>query len=106
VHAFVGPDADGRSRRWPLREGTIMDPNTFRLHRPDQDEPMMFPVDEARRKALLPHERKALANSGLPTSAEDLLEALETMSRRIDDLARELNVLGHFDDGDDGPRAA
>jgi hypothetical protein len=83
-----------------------MDPNTFRLHRPDQDDSMMFPVDEARRKALLPHERKALANSGLPTSAEELLEALETMSRRIDDLARELNVLGHFDDGDDGPRAA
>ena len=41
----------------------------------------------------------------LPESASDVFDALEDMSRRIDDLARELNCLGFFDD-DDGPRAA
>jgi hypothetical protein len=33
------------------------------------------------------------------------LQAVESISRRIDDLARELNCLGFFDD-EDGPRAA
>lgn len=84
-----------------------MDSHTFRLHRPDEDEPIPFPVEEARHRALSPTERAALAKSGLPTSAEDVLEALDTMSRRIDDLARELNVIGYYDDpDDDGPRAA
>ena len=43
--------------------------------------------------------------AGLTESAGQVQEAIETMSRRIDDLARELNCLGYFDD-DDGPRAA
>jgi hypothetical protein len=35
------------------------------------------------------------------------LAAIEHVSRRIDDLARELNCLGYFDDAfDDWPRAA
>lgn len=43
----------------------------------------------------------------MPASAGHALEAIETMSRRIDDLARELDCLGYFDDGDDDrPRAA
>jgi hypothetical protein len=37
---------------------------------------------------------------------EELLGAFETMSRRINDLARELKCLGYFDDEDDRPRAA
>ena len=45
--------------------------------------------------------------TSLPKSAEEMFDALDTMSRRIDDLARELHCLGYFDDdGDDGPRAA
>lgn len=44
---------------------------------------------------------------GLPESADDVLSALDEMSRKIDDLAKELNCLGYFDDDDDdGPRAA
>ena len=43
---------------------------------------------------------------GLPESAEDVFDALDQMSRKIDDLARELNCLGHFNDDDDGPKAA
>ena len=40
-------------------------------------------------------------------SASDVIDALQTVSRRITDLARELKCLGYFDDGDDGrPRAA
>lgn len=42
-----------------------------------------------------------------PESADELLELVDSVSRRIDDLARELNLLGHFpDDDDDPPRAA
>lgn len=83
-----------------------MDSHSFRLHQPDQDEPIPFPVEQARHRTLSPHDRRALEMAGLPTSAEDVLAALDTMSRRIDDLARELNVMGHFDGDDDGPRAA
>ena len=36
---------------------------------------------------------------------DDAIAAVESMSRKIKDLARELNCLGFFDD-DDGPRAA
>jgi hypothetical protein len=37
--------------------------------------------------------------------ADDVLAMFDRMSRRIDDLARELHCLGHFQD-DDRPRAA
>ena len=39
-------------------------------------------------------------------TTDDLLSAFSTMSRRINDLARELKCLGYFDDEDDRPRAA
>jgi len=40
-------------------------------------------------------------------AAENALDAIDSISRRIDDLARELNLLGHFPDDDpDRPRAA
>ena len=43
----------------------------------------------------------------MPESIDDVLAAFDTMSRRITDLARELNCLGHFDDPNgDLPRAA
>lgn len=39
--------------------------------------------------------------------AEQALDAIDSISRRIDDLARELNLLGYFEDDDpDRPRAA
>ena len=42
----------------------------------------------------------------LPDSAEQVYDALDQMSRRIDDLARDLNCLGYFYGDDDDPRAA
>ena len=46
-------------------------------------------------------------NSTLPESMDEILAAFDDMSRRITDLARELNCLGHFDDpNNDLPRAA
>jgi hypothetical protein len=40
-------------------------------------------------------------------STDDLLTAFATVSRKINDLARELKCLGYFDDSDcDRPRAA
>lgn len=45
--------------------------------------------------------------AGLPESAGKVMEAIGDMSRRIEDLARNLNCLGYFyDDDDDRPRAA
>jgi len=44
--------------------------------------------------------------AGLPQSARQVLNSIDRMSRRIEDLARELNCLGHFDNDDDRPRAA
>ena len=41
----------------------------------------------------------------LHAAATDALRAVESVSRRMEDLARELNCLGYFDD-DDTPRAA
>lgn len=46
----------------------------------------------------------ALANENAHFAHDDVA-ALATMSRRIQDLARELKCLGYFDDGD-RPRAA
>ena len=42
---------------------------------------------------------------GHNTRPEHVLAAVDTMSRRMEDLAREFDCLGYFDD-EDGPRAA
>ena len=54
-----------------------------------------FPADD---EGMQPHGRLA--------SSDELLGVVDSISRRIDDLARELNCLGHFGDDDDTPRAA
>jgi hypothetical protein len=69
-------------------------------------EPIPFPADSAARQQAEPQRERKFDLTFLPDSAEQVLEAIEHMSRRIDDLARELNCLGHFDDDDDGPKAA
>jgi hypothetical protein len=51
-------------------------------------------------------DRSAFPLSSLTSSAAEVYQSLENMSRRIDDLARELKCLGFFDDEDDSPRAA
>ena len=40
------------------------------------------------------------------TLPERVFTSIDTMSRRMEDLAREFDCLGHFDDDDGGPRAA
>jgi len=65
--------------------------------------PIPFPVTEVNAAAQ--------ARSGpdlhqWPGSTDDVLEAFNSMSRRIKDLARELKCLGYFDDDHDQPRAA
>ncbi|MFK7961537.1 MAG: hypothetical protein AB8G96_13540 [Phycisphaerales bacterium] len=68
-------------------------------------DPIPFPLELARRTLPSINGQRSEELPGLPSSADHVIDALDTMSRRIDDLARELNVFGHFDD-DDGPRAA
>jgi len=43
---------------------------------------------------------------GQVPSTEEVLKALDDVSRRMETLARSLGCLGYFDDDDDGPRAA
>ncbi len=40
------------------------------------------------------------------TLPERVFTTIDTMSRRMEDLAREFDCLGYFDDDDGGPRAA
>ena len=68
--------------------------------------PIPFPADRADQPSLTYHGR-AGSRQLLPESVDDVLAAFDSMSRRITDLARELNCLGHFDDPNgDLPRAA
>lgn len=83
-----------------------MDHDMLRLHRPEGDEPIPFPVDIARKQTLDPAERDQLRSMGIPGSPEDVLSELDNMSRKIDDLAKELGVMGFYDDDPDRPRAA
>lgn len=71
-----------------------------RANRDDEDAiPLRFPVEQARQAANP-------SRSTQPTD-EEVFNAIENVSRRIEDLARELNCLGYFDDdGDDGPPRA
>lgn len=64
-------------------------------HEPN-DTPLRFPTELT---------RSSHVSNDDTLNAEQALAALENVSRRIDDLARQLNCLGWFDD-DDGPRAA
>ena len=53
------------------------------------------------------HKRHHRDTIELPGTLDDVLAAFDTVSRRITDLARELNCLGYFDDPNgDLPRAA
>ena len=52
-----------------------------------------------------PGDRPPLTSIAQLTLPERVFTTIDTMSRRMEDLAREFDCLGHFDD-DDGPRAA
>lgn len=74
------------------------------------DSSLPFPRDadrDARDRAAKETDSDGFDLAALPESAEQIYEAIDDMSRRIDDLARELGCLGYFKDPDDeGPRAA
>ncbi|HRQ76910.1 MAG TPA: hypothetical protein PK098_13430 [Phycisphaerales bacterium] len=44
--------------------------------------------------------------SGRCAVTQRVLDEMESASRRMEDLAKELHCLGYFDDDDDRPRAA
>ena len=78
----------------------------MRIHHrdPENPYPMKGSTEQERSETTAPPRRPDLAF--LPESASDVFDALEDMSRKIDDLARELNCLGFYEDDDDGPKAA
>lgn len=49
---------------------------------------------------------RALTSIAQLTLPERVFTTIDTMSRRMEDLAREFDCLGHFDDDDGRPRAA
>ena len=54
-----------------------------------------------------PHgSRRELEKGHRDESHDMVLDQLELVDRRMQSLARALNCLGHFDDGDDAPDAA
>lgn len=66
-----------------------------------------FPRQPRQAQASTTHRRPSTRGEhDLPQSTDEVLAAFATMSRRINDLARELKCLGYFDEDDDRPRAA
>lgn len=76
----------------PSPESTGNEKDRTKPSKPEPPETLKFPG--------------VLNEDGRLESADRLFELMDSMSRRIDDLARELNCFGHFDGDDDGPRAA
>ncbi|MCA9290734.1 MAG: hypothetical protein KDA25_06375 [Phycisphaerales bacterium] len=58
-----------------------------------------FPTTDGRDPIPLPPPRRGV-------DVERVLQAVDDMSWRIEDLARSMNCLGYFEDDEDGPRAA
>lgn len=78
--------------------------------RKDDHEPLRFPIEKARFR-IVSHGRSAggeFVDAGGFDTGDGAIDALEQVSRKIQDLARALNCLGYFDDegDDDRPRAA
>ena len=80
--------------------------NPIRGHCQTTPRPIPFPVSQARARS------RGIGGAScgkalLPDSMDDMLAAVDDISRRINDLARELHCLGYFDDpNSDLPRAA
>jgi len=82
----------------------------LRLH-DNSDVPEPIPFQPHRRPTAEHGANQSPSREDLPAdlsgTTDDVFETLNTMSRKIDDLARELNCFGFFgDDDDDRPRAA
>lgn len=76
--------------------------------RDENQPPIPFPRQGSRGRAVTnPTAARLPGNEPSLGSPSDVLASLATVSRRINDLARELKCLGYFDDEDDDrPRAA
>jgi len=74
-------------------------------NQPTATDPILFPSEPTKSADWAAGCGESFDLTGLPDSANHVYDAIDTMSRRIEDLARELNCLGYFGD-DDGPRAA
>ena len=72
--------------------------------------PIPFPSSPTTLSPLGPPETDESTASilhGIGNSADNLLFEIDSMSRRMDDLAQQLNCFGHFgDENDEGPHAA
>ena len=68
-------------------------------------EPIPFPTDPVEIADKYKSRRRNFDLTCLPDSAGRTLDAIDSISRRIDDLARELNCLGYFDDDGQPPAA-
>jgi hypothetical protein len=80
---------------------------TFRSFATGNGRNLRFPGQQPRPKRLKSTKAAGKARApGALTDAEHLANAFADVSRRINDLARQLNCLGYFDDNDGRPRAA
>ncbi|MDG2022358.1 MAG: hypothetical protein P8J59_10460 [Phycisphaerales bacterium] len=70
----------------------------------DERDSSEFPVLETESDDSIPFPPLEMNSSGI--DVEEVLRAADEASRRMEVLARELDCLGLFDQGDDGPRAA
>ena len=76
----------------------------------DELDPFPFPVDTDSNDGSV--DTDAMGDDearDFAASPDEILDAIDDMSRHIDDLAREFNCSGHFEDDefdDDRPRAA
>ncbi len=78
---------------------------SFRSFAPTNGRNLRFPAPPRASRSKPPRAGKARAPVAL-TEAEHFANAFADVSRRINDLARQLNCLGYFDDNDGRPRAA
>jgi hypothetical protein len=84
-------------------------PNRTHIAKPDHAGagPLPFPARSAAApRAMRLRDSTCASNDSPRDPAGEVLAAFSDVSRRIEDLARELKCFGYFDDGDDFPRAA
>jgi hypothetical protein len=77
----------------------------------DELDPIPFPVDEVRQDDEVDRDELDAEDAfDFAASPDEILDAIDDMSRHIDDLAREFNCPGQFEsddfDDDGPPRAA
>ena len=77
-----------------------------KAEQPVESDTLRFPIDAVNLIRAMQAGEPAPTQFAMSDTANRALRSFERVSRRIDDLARQLNCLGFFDDDDDQPRAA